>query len=195
MVRTARFTAQAFIDAAIELVADGGAATASPAAIAQKVGAPTGSLYHRFESRAALLAAAWGQVHGAFVACVAPPLHGGKGLEAALALLAFARTDAVQARFLFLTEVGALFGDTAPPDAARRLIEQQERALDEAFQAYLAMQPANAPAAERTALARFLVFDGPLALVKPHLQARAPIPSFVERAILALHASLMVEVP
>lgn len=193
MVRTARFTAQAFIDAAIELVAEGGASTASPAAIAQKVGAPTGSLYHRFESRAALLAAAWGQVHGAFVAQVAPPLREGKGLEAALALVAFAKTDPLQARFLFLTEAGALFGDSAPPEAARRAIEAQEQSLDEAFQAYLARRPATVPAAEREAQARFLVFDGPLALLKPHLQARAPLPAFVERSVVALHQALSAQ--
>ena len=57
MARPAQFTSEAFVDAAIALVAEGGAGAATLQAIARRVGGPTGSIYHRFESRAAILVA------------------------------------------------------------------------------------------------------------------------------------------
>src|SRR5882724_13305685 len=98
MVRLAVFSADAIVDAAISLLAEGGPAAASLAAIARKVGAPTGSIYHRFESRAAILATAWLECHESFAAAIAPPLRAGQGLEAALSVVAWARGDRRRAR-------------------------------------------------------------------------------------------------
>lgn len=67
MVRLARYSADAIVQAAIALTAEGGPSAASMAAIAQKIGAPTGSLYHRFDSRAAILATGWVAIHGDFL--------------------------------------------------------------------------------------------------------------------------------
>lgn len=185
MVRTAQFDTGAFVDAAISLVAEGGPSAATMAAIARKVGAPTGSIYHRFASRAAVLAAAWAAVHGAFVAQVDEPLRAGQGLDAALAVLTWARRDAVRARFLLLNEADALFEDGPPPAQAAEEIRRQEAALDAAFQACVGQG-----GAEAQARARFQIFDGPFALIRPHLLAGTPIPDFVEQMVIEIHGGL-----
>jgi AcrR family transcriptional regulator len=47
------------LDVAVGLIAAGGPGQATVAAIAERLGAPSGSIYHRFESRDLLLARLW----------------------------------------------------------------------------------------------------------------------------------------
>jgi len=194
MVRTAKFTEEAFIEAAIELIAEGGAAAASTAAIARKVGAPTGSLYHRFESRAAVAAAAWTWVHGSFVDRLVPPLRACEPRTAALAIVAWCRERPRWARFLLLNEASAVV-DGPPPEPLRRELQAQEDRLDAAFRYCTATTGGRAEAEERLARARFLIFDGPIALLRPHLLARQPLPAYLEAMVAELHAAARVAVP
>ena len=189
MVRSIRFSDDAFIDAAIGLVAEGGPAVATIAAIARRVGAPIGSIYHRFESRAAVLATAWSRIHGDFAARLLPLLEAGQDAEAALAIADWAREDLRRAQFLLLNESGVLLED-APPERLLREIAMQEEALDRAFLAGLARSgdPADPRHAAR---ARFVIFDGPIALLKPHLLAGVMPPAWVDRLISALHETKM----
>lgn len=59
MPRSAKFTEEQVLDAALRLVADGGPGAATIGAIAELMGAPSGSIYHRFKSRDLLLARLW----------------------------------------------------------------------------------------------------------------------------------------
>lgn len=59
MGRTAKYTDQQILDAALELVAEDGPHAASAVAIAKRLGAPSGSIYHRFASRDLILATLW----------------------------------------------------------------------------------------------------------------------------------------
>jgi len=59
MGRAARYTEQAVLDAALELVVEGGVAAATGVAIAQRLGAPSGSIYYRFSSHEKLMATLW----------------------------------------------------------------------------------------------------------------------------------------
>ena len=185
MVRSLRFADEAFIEAAIALVAEGGPTAATIAAIGRRVGAPIGSIYHRFESRAAVLAMAWSRIHGGFVARLAPLLEAGRSQDAALAIAAWAREDLQRARFLLLNETGVLLED-APPAALLQKIAGQEEVLDRAFLAGLARagDPLDPCHAART---RFVIFDGPIALLKPHLLTGAAPPDWVDGLIVALH--------
>lgn len=190
MVRLAVFSADAIVDAAVALLAEGGPSAASLAAIARKVGAPTGSIYHRFESRAAIIATAWSTIHGGFVAQVAPPLRAGDGRAAALALVAWARGDARAARVLLINDVETILDD-APPAALRAAIRRQEDVLDDAFAAYLQHSVARRPIPDEAASrARFLVLDGPIALLRPHLLAGGAIPGFVDAMVAEMHDAL-----
>jgi AcrR family transcriptional regulator len=171
MVRLARFSADVFVEATLALVAEGGPSAASMAAIARKVGAPTGSIYHRFESRSAILATAWLDCHERFSLRLAPPLRVGQGLEAALSLVAWARADRRRARFLLLNEIEALLEDPVPEPLHAR-VQQQQAALDADFDT------------------KFLIFDGPIALLRPHLLADASPPPFLDEMITDMHRGL-----
>lgn len=59
MGREPKWTDDEFLDAAMQLVASGGLSAATMTAVAAKVGAPSGSLYHRFTSRNLILARLW----------------------------------------------------------------------------------------------------------------------------------------
>ncbi|WBV43901.1 TetR/AcrR family transcriptional regulator [Pseudoroseomonas cervicalis] len=196
MVRTARYSAALFVDAAMTLVAEHGPAAASLQAIARKVGAPTGSIYHRFESRSAILGTAWNQAYGGFVARLAPLLRQGRMREAALAILPWAAEDPRRARFLLLHEPVDLFEDTPPPAPLRETLERLEAELDGAFRQGLVLHRGGAaPAAEDLARARFLVFDGPIALLRPALLEGGSLPPHLGAMIHELHAGLALLAP
>lgn len=59
MPRPAKFDEDQILDAAVRLVAGGGPGAATISGIAGLVGAPVGSIYHRFGSRDLLLARLW----------------------------------------------------------------------------------------------------------------------------------------
>nr|WSX47812.1 TetR/AcrR family transcriptional regulator [Streptomyces sp. NBC_00974] len=59
MARPPRFDTDQLLDAAVHLAAAGGPAAVTMSAVAQAVGAPSGSVYHRFAGRTALLAEVW----------------------------------------------------------------------------------------------------------------------------------------
>jgi AcrR family transcriptional regulator len=57
--RPPKFDSQQILDATAVLIAEGGPGQATVASIAARLGAPSGSIYHRFESRDLLLARLW----------------------------------------------------------------------------------------------------------------------------------------
>jgi AcrR family transcriptional regulator len=192
MVRTARFLAEHFIDAAIALVAEGGPGAATMQAIARRVGAPTGSIYHRFASRSAILAAAWNASYGSLAGVLAPLLQAGQPREAALALLPWASEDRYRARFLLLHEPVSLFEDAPPPEPLRQEMERLENEMDQAFRACIARTGDGALREEDLARAKFLIFDAPTAILRPHLLADGAIPPFAGQIIAELHAGVPI---
>jgi AcrR family transcriptional regulator len=59
MGRPAKYSVDEILDAAADLVATGGPSLATMASIAERIDAPSGSLYHRFKSRDLLVAELW----------------------------------------------------------------------------------------------------------------------------------------
>ncbi|MCG7527704.1 TetR/AcrR family transcriptional regulator, partial [Streptomyces sp. OfavH-34-F] len=59
MARPPRFSTEQLLDAAVPLAAASGPAGVTMSAVAQATGAPSGSVYHRFPGRDALLAEVW----------------------------------------------------------------------------------------------------------------------------------------
>ncbi|MDB5373483.1 MAG: TetR family transcriptional regulator [Belnapia sp.] len=194
MVRTARFSEDDFIQAAMALVAEGGPAAATMQAIARRVGAPTGSIYHRFESRAAVLGTAWNAAYASFTRVLTPLLHQGRPREAALAILPWAMADERRARFLLLHEPVALFEDTPPPAPLREALERLEDEFDAAFRACVAVAGDGASRDEELARAKFLIFDAPVAILRPHLVRGGTLPPFAARMIAELHAGMPLAV-
>jgi len=194
MVRTARFSEETFIDAAIALVAEGGPAAATMQAIARRVGAPTGSIYHRFESRSAILGTAWNAAYASFVGALAPLLRTGCSREAALAILSWSGEDERRARFLLLNDPVTLFEDAPPPAPLREELERLEDKLDGAFRACVAIRGDGTVRDEELARAKFLIFDAPIAILRPHLLRGGPVPPFVGQMLDELHAGMPIAV-
>ena len=59
MARPAKFSTEQILETAAQLVAERGPSRTTVTSIAERIGAPTGSIYHRFVSRDLLLAQLW----------------------------------------------------------------------------------------------------------------------------------------
>src|SRR5690349_25143789 len=59
MPRPARYTVDVLLDAAANLLASDGPGAVTMSAVARTTGAPSGSVYHRFPTRAALCGELW----------------------------------------------------------------------------------------------------------------------------------------
>lgn len=180
MVRTAKFSDDAFLSAAVGLIARGGPQAATIAAVARAAGAPSGSIYHRFSSRDALVARAWLDVHASMRAAVLPPLAAGNGAGAAAALVRWAAAHPVEAAFLLPHEAEDLIG-SAPPADLRAEVEAAQAALDDAFLAFC--RRAGAAGEEDVAFWRYTIFDAPVALLRPYLRGGEALPPWVPRLL------------
>lgn len=186
MVRVAKFTETQFIDAAIDVAAQCGVNAVSMAAIAQKAGAPIGSVYHRFDSRGTILARAWLRVKADFRQDVASRWPADDSWNGVAALLAWCRRKPVYARFLLLGDDGAIFDAGLAADTLAAL-EAEQAELDACF-ARCAQALDGTMAADAVApMLRFILIDGPVAIVKPYLINNEPIPACVDAMLRASH--------
>jgi len=181
MVRGSKFDQAEFVEAALVLLSEGGPTAVTMAAIARRSGAPTGSIYHRFPSRSAVVAAAWLRALTAFADEIEAALGTLRPDIAAMALIAWSRSHPREARALFLNEPAGLF-DTAPPDDLSAAIRAQEARIETAFRCRLDRSPAaGVHRAEAFARLRFAIIDGPIALIRPYLQSGEPLPAFIDK--------------
>jgi AcrR family transcriptional regulator len=106
MGRPAKFDSEQMLDAAAGLVARGGPSRATVAAIAEQLEAPSGSIYHRFESRDLLLARLWirtaRRAQEGFVATLDGPDLADAARQAALHIPRWARSHLDEATVLLL---------------------------------------------------------------------------------------------
>ncbi len=186
MVRVAKFTETQFIDAAIDVAAQCGVNAVSMAAIAQKAGAPIGSVYHRFDSRGTILARAWLRVKADFRQDVASRWPADDSWTGVAALLAWCRRKPVYARFLLQGDDGAVFDAGLAADTLAAL-EAEQAELDACFaRCALALQ-GQVDADAVAPMLRFILIDGPVAIVKPYLINNEPIPACVDAMLRASH--------
>jgi AcrR family transcriptional regulator len=106
VARPAKFSEDQILDATLQLVATGGPGAATMSAIAAAVGAPVGSLYHRFASRELLLARLWirtvRRFQRGFIAALADNDLDAAAIGASLHAVTWARDHLDEARVLLL---------------------------------------------------------------------------------------------
>jgi AcrR family transcriptional regulator len=190
MVRGSKFDPAEFVDAALLLLSEGGPSAVTMSAIARRSGAPTGSIYHRFPSRSAVVAAAWLRALTDFAGAIEAALEPG---AAATALVAWSRSHPREARALFLNAPADLF-DTAPPETLSASIRAQEARIEAAFESRLDAAP-GPRRAEAFARLRFAIIDGPVALIRPYLQTGEVIPAFVDGMAMSLGRVIVTRQP
>ena len=170
MPRPARYTVDELLDAAATLLADDGPAAVTMSAVARTVGAPSGSMYHRFPSRAALCGQLWIRTEERFHAGVtaalsAPDDPQARCVAAARFTVQWCREHPDEAQVL-LAGADALGAAEWPEPliAARRRLHRRLRQL-------LAALPADS---DRINAA---IVDIPYSVVRRHLLAKRAIPT------------------
>ena len=174
MGRRAKFSEDQILDAALAVTAEGGPGSATIGAIAGRLGAPSGSLYHRFGSRDLLMATLWTRTVRRFQRGFVAALAAGDAEGAALHTPRWCR---------------------AHPDETAVLLLYRRQDLAAAWPAELAgdLDALNAevsdaldsfPGAGRERLA-FATVDVPYGAVRRYLAAGRPPPSLVDDLVLA----------
>lgn len=171
MGRPARHDRDRLLDVAVGLAFEGGPAAVTIAAVARAAGAPSGSVYHRFPSAAALHAALWlrtlERFQDGFVA--AADVEG-----AARHVVAWSRGNPREARVL---QYGARdFGLDEWPEAEKGRLDRGNQRVRDALEA-LAARLGLEDDLERVVLA---AVDVPHGLVARHLRDGTEIPEGAE---------------
>jgi AcrR family transcriptional regulator len=176
-----KFTQSDFLAAALAIIAEHGPSSVTVASISERLGAPTGSFYHRFASRNILLGALWLRTVQDFQQGVSAAINAGDGLRAALHTPAWVREHLEEARLLLLYHRDDFVHGEWPEEfRGRAAALTQEMATGFERLARLVFGCAGA---EECRLAQFLLAEVPVAAVRQHLLRREPPPEIVDRLI------------
>lgn len=194
MGRRAEFAAEDFAGAALELAAGAGVQSVNVTALTQRLGAPTGSFYHRYDSRATLLGELWLGVVEEFQQGWSAALQGetahAAGLSAALFTPRWCRSQPLKAAVLALHHRRE-FDREQWSTALRSRERRAARELSAGLAQFLRRLYKGKPTQAQQALARFALIDAPLAAVRPYLEARKEIPAVAETAVKTTYLALI----
>jgi AcrR family transcriptional regulator len=193
MPRRARFSEAQILDATATLVAARGPDAATIGAIGALIGAPSGSIYHRFPSRDILLGRLWlskaAFFQNRFAQALAKPDAAAAGLEAALSLPRSARADFAGARIMLLHRRDDFLAGDWPVEMAAeaaRLKYQVDGAMKD-----IARRLLGGAAGEALRLANFAILDVPFAAVHRHVAGNEAPPPYVDDLIARAYAALI----
>jgi AcrR family transcriptional regulator len=170
-----------FLGAALALAAEHGPAAVTVAAISARLKSPTGSFYHRFASRDALLAELWFNTVLKFQEGIETALNADDGLRAALHTPFWARRHLDEARLLLLYHREDFVQGDWPRTLLDKLAEQGRRG--EARLRKLARDTFGRAGPGEIRRARFVLSEVPVAAVRQHLIRREPPPKIVDELI------------
>ncbi|MEW5811407.1 MAG: TetR/AcrR family transcriptional regulator [Actinomycetota bacterium] len=169
MPRPARYTVDVLLDAAADLLAADGPVAVTMSAVARSTGAPSGSVYHRFPTRAALCGELWLRTEERLQEALLAALSGDddptrRCVSGALSVLGWCRAHPVEAQVLLAGPDQLGLGEWPDHLVGRR--KRLQRRLKKVF--------AEIP--EDAARVSAAVIDVPYAIVRRHLRARQSIP-------------------
>ncbi|MBT2439167.1 TetR/AcrR family transcriptional regulator [Streptomyces sp. ISL-36] len=195
MARPPRFDTDQLLDAAVGLAAAGGPAAVTMSAVAQAVGAPSGSVYHRFPGRSALLAEVWLRTterfqDGYFSALHSDPDPHRAAAVAARYVISWSRAHTDEAALLL--HGAAEFGrDGWSEEHRHRADLGNQRVLRSIGTLAEALGATGAAGRDRVTLA---LVDLPIAVVRRHLNAGDPLPPHAETLAEECTAALLAPV-
>ena len=193
MPRASRFDEEQILAAAGRLAATHGPAGATIGAISRSLGAPTGSIYHRFASRDVLLATVWLRTAAAFQDAVFERLAGGvprnAGLEAALYMAERVRKDPLEARLLLLHRRED-FVDRGWPATFRRRAAQLAHQVETELHAF-SRRLCGREDVRTVRMVAYAVIEAPLAAIRRHVAAKENPPPSVNLLIRATYEAVM----
>lgn len=192
MARPPRFDTDQLLDAAVRLAVASGPAGVTMSAVAHEVGAPSGSMYHRFAGRAALLAEVWLRTverfqEGYFTAIGAEADAWQAGRAAARHVITWSRAHPEEAALLLYGAED--FGRTGWSEEHIDRADRGSRRVRTALDSLAGSLGAEGPQArERVTLA---VVDLPLSIVRRHLRSGLPLPAHAEALAEECTAALL----
>lgn len=192
MARPPRYDVTLLLDAAVRLAAAAGPAAVTMTAVAKEVGAPSGSVYHRFLSRSALLGALWLRTVEDFQeGWLATLAEGGEphrtARDATRHVVTWSRTHPREAAVLL--HGPDAFGQSEWPAEYRQRAEEGHQRVRSAVARLCAELGATEDAAvDRVTLA---VIDLPLTVVRRALRAGQPLPDHAEQLAVRSTALLL----
>lgn len=167
MGRKAYFKNEEFINSAVQIIAKDGLKALTIAALAKRINAPVGSVYHRFPSRDALLAEVWLNIIELFQNEFLEKLQD-DGLQATLSCVQWVRMHPNEARIMLLYRIYDLTSGKWPEDLqkrARRLAKE----LQEGIFAFTKKQFGHVTK-ENTDRAIFAIYDAPIGIIRRYLR-------------------------
>ncbi len=170
-----------FLGAALALAAEHGPGAVTVAAISSRLKSPTGSFYHRFESRDALLAELWFNTVLAFQQGITAALEAGDGLRAALHTPAWVREHLDEGRLLLLYHREDFVHGDWPRALLDALSEQGRRG--EARLKKFARDTFGRAGPTEVRRAQFILSEVPVAAVRQHLMRRERPPKIIDELI------------
>jgi AcrR family transcriptional regulator len=190
-VPAAKFTPDGILDAAAQEVLSHGAEV-TIGAIARRLGAPSGSIYHRFASREELLVRLWlrsvSRFHEHYLAAGEHPDPHRALLGMAVCVATFTRDHQPDAAAMTLFRQSRLA--PAAPASCRAEVEQVNVGIHQRL-AELTTLRYPEPGDRHRTLARVAAIEGPYGLVRPYVWDTVPdwLPEVIEvssSAVLAL---------
>ncbi|HPL63155.1 MAG: TetR/AcrR family transcriptional regulator [Syntrophales bacterium] len=188
MGRKAYFSRDTFLSATMKILTEHGPGGITVAAVAEKAGAPIGSVYHRFSSRDLMLGELWLSLAEEFQRGFYSALKDG-GLKAALFTPGWARANPHKAKILLLYRREELMSKNWPREfhlRARRLAQELRREI----LAFMEDAAAGCSAEdyERTV---FALIDAPLAIVRRHLETGRKPPPFMDKLVETTYRAVL----
>ena len=187
----AKFSQTDFLAAAQAIAAAEGPAAATIASITARLGAPTGSFYHRFASRNVVLGELWLRAVRDFQEGIGAALDAGDGLAAALHTPAWVRGHLDNARLLLMYDRKDFVQGEWPEELRERVAEMTRRM--EAGWRQRARAIFGEDGREEVRLAQFLISEVPVAAVRQHLVRREPPPPLVDRLIRTTYRAVVAD--
>lgn len=193
MPRPAKHDESRILSAAASLVAARGPGAATITAIGTAIGAPNGSIYHRFRSRDELLGRLWLTKAKIFqdrwADALQEPNPRQAGLEAALSLPRTARDDFEGARIMLLHRREDFLSHGWPPGMqaeAERLGKQVKDMLSDITRRLFGRNSATA-----RQVATFAVLDLPFSAVRRFVGAGEPPPLIVDDLVSKAYTAII----
>src|SRR4051812_50101222 len=178
-----------FLDAALVLVAERGPSAATIAAVTERLRAPTGSFYHRFPSRDALLGELWLKTVLAFQQGIEVALTAGDGLAAALHTPIWVREHLNEGCPLLLYHRDDFVQGDWPQELQQRVAAHTERAR--ASLENFAHNTLGSAGPDELRRVQFVLAEVPVAAVRQHLRRREPPPLIVDELIRATYRAIV----
>jgi AcrR family transcriptional regulator len=179
MGRPRRYDADSLLDAAVALAAAGGPTAVTMTAVAGAANAPSGSVYHRFPSRSALLAALWLRTLERFHEGLFQAIAAGDPVAVARHTIIWSRAHPDEAYILLYG--AADFGRSEWPPAEQQRMQHAQERVTEAFERLGHRLGLRDQAGRERVI--FAVADLPLALVRRYLETSKPLSATAEELV------------